>query len=107
MQLCSTLSWCCCLGGLHPAFRAEDGAVLIILLRSREHARAEHCVCADHEGRFRGATKLKGIKDFQAKDYGLVPIQLDTWGQFVFIMADPSRCCSSFPLMPCVVGVAR
>ncbi|CAL5220057.1 g2008 [Coccomyxa viridis] len=44
----------------------------------------------DYEGRFRGATKLKGIKDFQAKDYGLVPIKLDTWGQFVFIMADPS-----------------
>ena len=49
--------------------------------------------CADYEGRFRGATKLKGIKDFHAKDYGLVPIQLDTWGQFVFIMADPSRYC--------------
>ena len=50
---------------------------------------------ADHEGRFRGATKLKGIKDFAAKDYGLVPIQLDTWGQFVFIRADPSRCVCS------------
>jgi hypothetical protein len=47
---------------------------------------------ADMEGRFRGATKLKGIKDFAAKDYGLVPIRLDTWGQFVFILADPSRC---------------
>ena len=51
--------------------------------------------CADYEGRFRGATKLKGIKDFAAKDYGLVPIQLDTWGQFVFIRADPSRCVCS------------
>lgn len=50
---------------------------------------------ADHEGRFRGATQLKGIKDFAAKDYGLVPIQLDTWGQFVFIRADPSRCVPS------------
>ncbi len=50
---------------------------------------------ADHEGRFRGATQLKGIKDFAAKDYGLVPIQLDTWGQFVFIRADPSRCVRS------------
>lgn len=47
---------------------------------------------ADYEGRFRGATKLKGIKNFKAKDYGLVPIRLDTWGQFVFILADPSRC---------------
>ena len=29
-----------------------------------------------------------------------MPIKLDTWGQFVFIMADPSRCCSSFPVKP-------
>ena len=50
---------------------------------------------ADHGGRFRGATKLKGIKDFAAKDYGLEPIQLDTWGQFVFIRADPFRCVCS------------
>ena len=57
-------------------------------------SRACDC-CPDYEGRFRGATKLKGIKDFQAKDYGLVPIKLDTWGQFVFIMADPSRCAAS------------
>ena len=60
------------------------------------------CVYSDYEGRFRGATKLKGIKDFQAKDYGLVPIKLDTWGQFVFIMTDPSRCAASFGNhMPC------
>ncbi|CAL8471392.1 g10934 [Coccomyxa elongata] len=44
----------------------------------------------DYEGRFRGATKLKGIKNFKAQDYGLVPIRLDTWGQFVFILADPT-----------------
>ena len=50
--------------------------------------------CADYEGRFRGATKLKGIKDFAAKDYGLVPIQLNTWGQFVFIKSDPTRYCT-------------
>ncbi len=24
-----------------------------------------------------------------------MPIKLDTWGQFVFIMADPSRCAAS------------
>jgi len=36
---------------------------------------------------------VKGIRDSQAKNNGLVPIQLDTWGQFVFIMADPSRYC--------------
>ena len=29
-----------------------------------------------------------------------MPIKLDTWGQFVFIMADPSRCCGSFPVKP-------
>ena len=52
---------------------------------------------ADHEGRFRGATKLKGIKNFAAKDYGLVPIRLDTWGQFVFILADLTRCALTPP----------
>lgn len=53
---------------------------------------------ADHEGRFRGATKLKGIKQFAAKDYGLVPIRLDTWGQFVFILADLTRCPAVHPV---------
>ena len=65
---------------------------------------------ADYEGRFRGATKLKGIKDFAAKDYGLVPIRLDTWGQFVFILADPSRCARLIGLsmsFPCGATIQR
>jgi hypothetical protein len=61
---------------------------------------------ADYEGRFRGATKLKGIKNFKAQDYGLVPIRLDTWGQFVFILADPTRSVispnSSLLTLPCL-----
>jgi hypothetical protein len=31
------------------------------------------------------ATRLKGIKDFKAAQFGLHPIALDTWGHFVFL----------------------
>ncbi len=39
----------------------------------------------DSMGRLRQATRLKGIKDFSARDYGLHPITLDTWGPFIFL----------------------
>ncbi len=41
----------------------------------------------DLQGRLRKATRLKGIKNFKASDYGLHPICVDTWGQMVFINA--------------------
>lgn len=48
-------------------------------------------VCADLEGRFRAATKMKGIKGFDAKaDASLVPIRLDTWSHWIFLQIDPS-----------------
>jgi len=28
---------------------------------------------------------LKGIQDFAAKNFGLIPIQVDTWGPFIYI----------------------
>lgn len=31
------------------------------------------------------ATRLKGIQDFSAKNFGLVPINVDHWGPFIFI----------------------
>jgi hypothetical protein len=31
------------------------------------------------------ATRLKGIKDFKATQFGLHPIALDVWGHFVFL----------------------
>lgn len=36
-------------------------------------------------GRLAKATRLRGIKNFSAKKYGLVPIQVSTWGPLVFI----------------------
>mmetsp|Transcript_11861 Transcript_11861/g.24944 ORF Transcript_11861/g.24944 Transcript_11861/m.24944 type:complete len:440 (-) Transcript_11861:235-1554(-) len=36
------------------------------------------------DGRLSKATRLAGIKNFKAKDYGLVPIQVEIWGSFVF-----------------------
>jgi hypothetical protein len=40
---------------------------------------------ADDRGRLVKATRLKGIKDFKATQFGLHPIALDVWGHFVFL----------------------
>lgn len=43
------------------------------------------------QGCFRGAEKMKGIKNFDAqKDASLVPIRIDTWGKWMFLQLDPS-----------------
>ena len=45
----------------------------------------------DLEGRFRGAEKLGGIKNFDAqRDASLVPIRMDTWGHWMFLQLDPT-----------------
>ena len=44
----------------------------------------------DLEGRFRGAEKLGGIKNFMQKDASLVPIRMDTWGHWLFLQLDPT-----------------
>ena len=31
------------------------------------------------------ATRLKGIKDFSAKNFGLNPIEVEKWGPFLFL----------------------
>ena len=36
-------------------------------------------------GRLTKATRLKGIQDFAAKNFGLIPIEVDTWGPFIYI----------------------
>ena len=38
------------------------------------------------DGRLTKATKLQGIEDFKARDYGLVPIRVETWGPFVLAL---------------------
>lgn len=37
------------------------------------------------DGRLTKATRLRGIKDFRAKDFGLKPIQVAEWGPLVFV----------------------
>ena len=37
------------------------------------------------DGRLRKATRLKGIEGFRAADNGLLPLQVGTWGELVFI----------------------
>lgn len=37
------------------------------------------------DGRLRKANRLKGIKNFKAADFGLLPIPIDTWGPFIFL----------------------
>lgn len=39
----------------------------------------------DLQGRLRQATRLKGIQNFKAADFGLVPLRVDQWGPFVFV----------------------
>jgi hypothetical protein len=49
------------------------------------NARAVPVPAADGCGRLVKATRLKGIKDFKATQFGLHPIALDVWGHFVFL----------------------
>lgn len=42
------------------------------------------------DGRLRAAPGEHGEADFDRNDYSLLPIQVDTWGPFVFINPDPS-----------------
>eukprot|EP00898_Chlorokybus_atmophyticus_P002486 jgi/Chlat1/3238/Chrsp22S08810 len=39
----------------------------------------------DLDGRLRKATRLKGIQDFNTKNYGLVPMSVEQWGPFILI----------------------
>lgn len=42
-------------------------------------------------GRLSRATRLRGIKNFSAKNYGLKPIKVTTWGPLVFINMSPDE----------------
>jgi choline monooxygenase len=41
------------------------------------------------DGCLRGAPRSREEPDFEADELGLVPIAVDTWGEFVFLNADP------------------
>jgi choline monooxygenase len=42
------------------------------------------------EGQLKKATKIAGIQDFKAKDYGLKPMKVKVWGPWVFIQLGKS-----------------
>ncbi|KAK9817021.1 hypothetical protein WJX72_008478 [[Myrmecia] bisecta] len=79
--------------------RGQDGILRAFHNVCRHHAapvacqagRTERFVCPYHgwtyglDGGLQKATRLKGIKNFRAADMGLVPIQVDTWGQLIFL----------------------
>ncbi|WIA32975.1 hypothetical protein OEZ86_006137 [Tetradesmus obliquus] len=79
--------------------RGEDGQLRAFHNVCRHHAAAVAQGCGnqlqfqcpyhgwtyDDKGRLVKATRLKGIKDFKATQFGLHPIALDVWGHFVFL----------------------
>ena len=43
------------------------------------------------DGRLTKALRLKGIKDFKARDFGLKPVAVAEFGPLVFINLEPSK----------------
>eukprot|EP00897_Mesotaenium_endlicherianum_P002117 jgi/Mesen1/1933/ME000146S01028 len=102
-------------------FTGSVGKVQYVVCRDGEgRVRAFHNVCRHHaapvaqgagcaaqfvcpyhgwtyalDGRLKKATRLAGIRNFSPKEYGLVPLQVGTWGPFVLLLSGGSRCSSS------------
>jgi choline monooxygenase len=86
------------------AVRGNDGVLRSFYNVCRHHAAAvvtEPCGqasllhCPYHgwnyglDGSLKGMPEFDGVKDFERKDHGLVPVKVDTWEQFVFVNLDP------------------
>ena len=86
------------------AVRGSDGVLRAFYNVCRHHAAAvvtEPCGhasllrCPYHgwnyglDGSLKGMPEFDGVKDFERKDNGLVPVKVDTWEQFVFVNLDP------------------
>ena len=56
----------------------------------------QHLRCPYHgwtynlEGELRGMTEFDGVRNFERKDNGLVPIRVESWENFVFVNLDPN-----------------
>ena len=87
------------------AVRGNDGVLRAFYNVCRHHAAAvvtEPCGhasilhCPYHgwnyglDGALKGMPEFDGVKNFERKDNGLVPVKVDTWEQFVFVNLDPS-----------------
>jgi choline monooxygenase len=42
------------------------------------------------DGSLKGMPEFEGVRNFDRKDNGLVPVKVDTWEQFVFVNLDPN-----------------
>ena len=86
------------------AVRGNDGVLRAFYNVCRHHAAAvmtEPCGqasmlhCPYHgwnyglDGSLKGMPEFEGVKNFERKDNGLVPVKVDTWEQFVFVNLDP------------------
>eukprot|EP01098_Paradermamoeba_levis_P015501 TRINITY_DN7926_c0_g1_i1.p1 TRINITY_DN7926_c0_g1~~TRINITY_DN7926_c0_g1_i1.p1 ORF type:complete len:436 (+),score=133.26 TRINITY_DN7926_c0_g1_i1:135-1442(+) len=86
----------------YVVIKGEDGQIRAFYNVCRHHAatllneesgscKSPEITCPYHgwvyttEGRLKKATKIAGIKDFAARDYGLVPIPLATIGKLLFL----------------------
>src|ERR1035438_7963878 len=86
------------------AVRGNDGVLRAFYNVCRHHAAAvvtEPCGlasilhCPYHgwnyglDGSLKGMPEFEGVKNFERKDNGLVPVKVETWEQFVFVNLDP------------------
>ncbi len=86
------------------AVRGNDGVLRAFYNVCRHHAAAvvtELCGqasilhCPYHgwnyglDGSLKGMPEFEGVKNFERKENGLVPVKVETWEQFVFVNLDP------------------
>lgn len=86
------------------AVRGNDGVLRAFYNVCRHHAAAvvtEPCGlasilhCPYHgwnygiDGTLKGVPEFEGVKNFDRKDNGLIPVRVDTWEHFVFVNLDP------------------
>ena len=100
------------------AVRGNDGVLRAFYNVCRHHAAAvvtEPCGqasilhCPYHgwnyglDGSLKGMPEFDGVKGFERKDNGLVPVKVDVWEQFVFVNMDPE----AMPLQEFLGGLVK
>jgi choline monooxygenase len=55
------------------------------------------------DGSLKGMPEFEGVKNFERKDNGLVPVKVETWEQFVFVNLDPN----AVPLAEYLAGIVK
>jgi len=90
-------------GEPYVVVRDRDGTLRAFFNVCRHHAacvaegdgNADRLVCPYHgwvydlDGRLRKAPRLGGIQEFDRERFGLVPLEVEAWGPFVFIRLEP------------------